>query len=479
MRAFLGLVGANAIFLACGWSLLLALQLIERRPIDLLRSAGLALLAGLGGLCSILILLLCAAVPVTIVTTLIVAIVWVAVALAVPVVRRRRAAGAGDRSTSLPDQSDPLRAPVRRGPERYLTWALGIGIGLFFLSALIQSRHVGLGFDAAHIWVFKGIALFDFSSLPRELLANPALGEASQGYPILQPVFESVLMRVAGEAQTHLVPAELWLLLAAFASSIPFLLGRRARPILYLGPLIVVLPFNGGDILVSDADVTIGLFAGVASLCLAQWLSGEGRGRLVLGALFLTAAANTKDEGYAVAIALLVLTLLIVLVGRDWLRVRWWPVMAGIVLVGALPWKIWVSHNIPYHATPTPPLSTMLNPSYLFHRTSQLPVGVEAIISTITNTDQFMLLAPGLIALAGVCLFTRAERSLAAFYLGATVLIFAALALVYWSSNQTDLTSYIAGNVSRSVSDLMFVAAVGLAHLMTRVAGPAFEAGAP
>jgi hypothetical protein len=362
MRETLGFLLANGMFAAVGLAVLHALGLVPLRPLELAAASGLAFLTGIAGVGLGCLALLVAGIPFTLATIALVAVAEIALA-AFAAVRRR-----GTPDTPTP----PLKLRVDRGTA--LAWGIAAAIVVFFIGEAIAMRTMPVAFDAAHIWTFKATALTLAEDLQPELFDNPVIGHpnfSGQDYPPLQPVFLAILFRAMGGPQPENVPVELWLTSAAFVAACIFLLGR-GRGILTLAPAMAGVLAAYGSVLVSNADGTLAIFTALGAICLARWVeSGEARFGLLAG-LLLGAAANVKIEGILFAAAVLLAGVAVAAWRRPERWAAWAAASAAVTAVAILPWRLWLWSVSPPKTQETAALTDVVNPGWLFDRTSKL-----------------------------------------------------------------------------------------------------------
>ena len=458
MRAAAGFAGAHALYLAAGWAAVYALGLIEPRLRDAAYSAGLALLAGVAVVTTLLTTLLVARVPVTLVTFVIVALIATAALGGLGWLLRSRG--------RLP----PLPAPraLARG-ERIVAFGLAGAVALWVLVEAVASRRTWVGWDAAHIWMFKAVALTDAPELRLELADNETIAApnfSGQDYPILQPVLMSTVFRAMGGANVEQGSLELWVLLLAFVGAVAFVAARFARGPLWSIPLVALVPSATVTLLLFNADVTVASFCALGALSAALWVH-DGRVRyLMLAAVMLGAAINTKVEGVGFALIVLAAAVVARVWPRRWTELRAAALALGVVVAFFLPWWIWNQIHEPHENQPAAPLSDALDPGFLADRKDQLDFGLNKLVEVIADQGRFAWIVPAFLVLAVACLLTDTRRRIAAFYLAASVVSFIALVWVYWTTLAGDPREHILVTVERVVLTPVWIAAMGLVHLL-------------
>ena len=459
MRAAIGFLGAHALYLAAGLAAVYALGLVELRARELAQAAGLALLAGIGIVTTLLIALLVARVPVTLTTFVIVSVLATA-ALA--------ATGWGLRRSERLRALTPPSYPLGRG-ERIVAFGLVGLVALWIAVEAIASRRTWVGWDAAHIWMFKAVALTEAPELRLEVADNETIAHpnlSAQDYPILQPVLMSTVFRAMGGANVERGSFELWILVLAFAGAVAFLVGRIAHGPLWSIPLVALIPSATGTVLLFNADVTVAAYCAIGAIAAALWLQDGKTRYALLAAVMLGAAANTKLEGVGFAFIVLAAAAAARVWPRRWTELRTAAIALGVLIVFMLPWSIWNEVQEPWENQPAAPLSEALTPSFLSDHKDQLDYGLHRLLDVITNQGVFSWIVPAFLVLAVACALTEARRRLALFYLGSAILSFLALVWVYWTTLAQFPEEHIDVTVDRIVLTPIWIAAIGLVHLL-------------
>jgi hypothetical protein len=208
---------------------------------------------------------------------------------------------------------------------------------------------------------------------------------------------------------------------------------------------IVAAPTFFNQLQTNYADLPLAIFValGVAALATRQF---------ALAALFLGAAALTKNEGELFALAAFVAAAA-VMPRRELRRLG---LCALAVIVIDLPWRIWVqAHHLP---TRDYALSNLLDPAYLWQHRGRVGPSATELWAQVWRLDSFglvvVLVAAGLGV--GLCLLRSREAVFAATWL---VLSFAGLLLIYWIS-RNPLTSHLYNTSDRTIDSLVFGAAL-------------------
>ena len=457
-RADVGFAAMHGLLALPGYVLLYGLGLIGRVR-DLPGALGPAYLAGVATVMPVLIGLLVLGLPARMPQFLALVLVVTALLAAAALLLQRRG----------------LRSEIERPPPgpRGETWGwrAGVaGIALFFVAGASAFTKLPTGGDEATIWTYKALGFFHFGGkVDVELFQGKVPGPAHADYPVLQPLLESLFFRAMGGSNTQLWHLALWVLFGAFVWTVGWLLRTRGAPALVLlAPLaaVAVAPAAIEYATSGYADLTVACFAGLGALGIGLWIDTDRRRYAVLGALFLTAAANTKNEGQLAAAAVMAAAAIVVVASR-WRGWRTWLASAGVIAAGTLPWIVWRgSHGLKSHDTN--PLSEALSIDFLSKRTDRLDVGFEAVVTELGRQGHWA--GPTFLVIAITCLIAGAVRRTAGFYFGAALLMFAGLVWVYWTG-RLDVNYWVADSADRTIAGVVLIAAVGAAHLAARTFG--------
>jgi hypothetical protein len=459
MRAVLGFTGVHVVLAAVGGALMYALGLVDRRPGRAwLLAIGPAYFCGVALVLPALIALLVVGVALNLVSFLIVSLVAAAALVAAGL--RRRAGGS----------IAPVPAPSRSPFELWAMRAAVALLAIWFLVACFAFPGLPTYGDDLRIWSFRAAGLFFFGHLQQGVLVGDPTQLPHPDYPLLQPALESVTYRAMGKLALQAIHLELWILYGAFVWTVAYLLAPGRRALAWLPVLLALAVAPGGYTwpLIGYADTTVSCFVGAGVLCLGLWLETRRAAYAVLAGVMLMAAANTKNEGLVDAVIVLAAAALASLAGARRRELRWLLLGAAIALIGALPWHLWVSANL-HNASDFYPLHDALNWHFLTSRLHRVSEAFKAIADRFQNQAQWVWLAPAFLAICAVALITGTARRLALFYLGATVAITAALVWAYWTS-KLPIGFHLATSVDRTVGAVLFVCAVGLAHLGSSLA---------
>jgi hypothetical protein len=208
----------------------------------------------------------------------------------------------------------------------------------------------------------------------------------------------------------------------------------------------------------------------------AIWLQRRQSAGLVLGAIVLAAAANTKDEAMPAVIIVFACAGLAALLRGARREGRAAPRSGGVMRVALLglfllgmilPWRLWVSsHGL--IDTVTPPLPSALSPSYLFHRGQEMSLAATAMLQQINlGWNWFTAL---FFVVTAVCFLRRVARRAAAFYL-ATLLALATMLLWLYGTTPLPLSFLLPTSADRTVGLFMSLTPFATAHLLWELLG--------
>jgi hypothetical protein len=455
--AELKLAFVNGAFLAAGSAVLLALD-VYRTSLGALAAAGLAYLTGLAVVMLSAIALLTVGVPFNLVVFAGTAAVVTAGGVAVAWRRRR---------TFLPRATPPRSGLDAWAPRGVDGWALLIYVSLFAVFALTGLRRAWAeplyAWDGWSIWARKAIALTHFDGLVTRFFGADAYAFMHPDYPILLPLLEAVHFRAMGSLDTQAVHVVFWLLLVAALWAMAFLASRITRPLIY-APILLAAALAPGvweGVLSAYADVPMALFLAVGALLIGLWLAQGRPTDLALGALFLAAAASTKNEGLSAALAVLVASALVLAAEHGWRALRQLAVAGGAVVVAVLPWRAWVAAE----GIESDFGVERLGPNFLLDRLSRLGPATQAIGANFADQNRWHYLVPLACSMAIICIARRSRASrIAAFYLASGILSTAFLLFAYWIG-PFDLGWHIATSAQRVVAGPVFLALAALSQL--------------
>jgi hypothetical protein len=233
-------------------------------------------------------------------------------------------------------------------------------------------------------------------------------------------------------------------------------------------PALAVVLAGYGSVILSNADATAAVYVSLGAVCLVRWLDEGFARHALLGGLLLGAGANVKSEGLLFAAAVFAGMLVAALVvDRERRRLVWLLAAAGITVVAAAPWRVWLLTQDPPPNQPTAPIGDVLNPSWLSDRWDALRLGARSVIEQLAQHGRWAWVVAAFLAVAVVAMTGSVRQRRAAAVFGtAFVLSVAVLVVVYWTSLAPDLGFYISTSVDRVVLTPAFLAALGLGYLL-------------
>jgi hypothetical protein len=242
---------------------------------------------------------------------------------------------------------------VHAGPM-LLVSATGIALAGLFLEALFRAGRLSSlqEYDAWAFWVPKGKAIFFFGGLDEHVFTTTP----NAPYPPLQPILDAAAFHAMGGADVVTLHVQFWFVVVGAVCAAAGLLHRRVPAWLLWPPLLLVLvvPRFGIRLLAPQADALLDVLVVVAALLLMLWLHDRAGWRLAAVVPLLAAAANTKREGLLFAACVLAAALVVT-------RPRRWPplTVAGlVVLVSAIPWRVWIAHHDIEQGAPSSPFGS-------------------------------------------------------------------------------------------------------------------------
>jgi hypothetical protein len=456
----LGWILIHSLFVAAGGGLLAALGLVRPSAAGALWALGPSYLAGVALVVLPLIALAVAGVTVSLATILVVGLLEAGGLFAFAAMR-----GEPGRST-LPAVLGDLRA------ERVLVAILAVGLVGYLLFAGASVTDAPIGWDAAHMWELKALAIYHYDGLPDQVFTNvSALASFHMDYPLMQPMFEATIYHGLGHEAVQYVHVELWGLWAAALWTAAWLLAPGRRALTWL-PFVVAIGVAGGaqnSPVLGNADVTAGLFVGLGALALGLWLERRHTPHLVLGALFLAAGANGKKEGLVFAAAVAVALVAVLLGLRAWRALGRLAMAGAAAVVFVVPWLIYVRANdLP--SGDTTPLSTIFSGSFLVDRVDRLGPSIGSTLGWLVD-PLWSYTAPALLAAAVICLVVRFARPVAVYYVTAVTVMVCALLWMYWTGHFADLQSWLSVTGLRVTGTIAITSAFGLAQLVSSMLG--------
>ena len=340
--------------------------------------------------------------------------------------------------------------------------AAGVLLEGFFRTARLSGLY---WFDGWAFWVPKAKAIYFFGGLDEQLFTE--LPGAS--YPVLVPALDAAVFHVVGSADVVTLHFQHWLFAVGFVWAVAGLLAERVPPWI-LWPfvlLLLVAPRIGRRFRVTEADLFLDYLFVLAAVLLAFWIVHSGRWRLVVAALLLCGAVNTKREGLLLASVLLVAALVATV--RQW-RSRW-PAIGLVALVtvaAAVPWRVWyVSRDVEGESGSQGPVGEngldLLWPS------------VRRSLEVLWDPGYWSIAAPLFVGALAVALVARVGK-LALFTGTLAALVVAGGAWATWVFSQTGEGFVLGGNFVIRFLGAAVLLCVAAAPLLLAAAWPTASA---
>ena len=301
--------------------------------------------------------------------------------------------------------------------------------------------------DGWAVWAMRARALYEYGHPIAPVFTDSTYPTLQ--YPLLMPSLEAIDFRFMGTFDGTLVHLQLLGFAIAFVGGAWTLLRARAFPITLAAGLLAVVsaPTFFAQLQTNFVDVPLAIFVALGVAALAAWLREPAPGLLPAAALFLGAAALTKNEGEMFALTAFIAAVLFA-PGR---RRRAVAYAALGALAIDLPWRIWVqAHHLP---TRDYALSNLFNPPYLWDHRGRVWPAAHELLAQISNTDTWSLVLPFVLAgLLGA--FVLREMRPAAFGVTWLLLGFGGLVAIYWIQ-RLPLSSHLYNSSDRTIDSLM------------------------
>jgi hypothetical protein len=295
--------------------------------------------------------------------------------------------------------------------------------------------------DGWVIWGLRARALYDFGHPVAPIFTDPAY-QALQ-HPLFLPALEALDFRVMGGFDGTVVHLQLLGFAVAFVGGAWGLLRTRVPPLLLAAVLLaaVTAPTFLNQLPSNYADVPVAVFV-------ALGVGALGTQQLPAAALFLGAAALTKNEGEVFALTALVAA---ALVARR-AQLRPLALTALVVVAVDLPWRIWIwIHHVKIAEYS---ISNLLDPTYLYDHRDRVGPSAHELWTQIWRLDSFSFVVPLVLCGFAGALALRRFR-IAAFGAAWLLLSFAGLLAIYWISTNP-LKSHLTDSADRTIDSLVF-----------------------
>jgi hypothetical protein len=458
----LRIVGLDALYLGVGLTLLAAFGLVASVR-DAARLAGLAFLAGWAavGIGTVYLLLAGAAGTVDQVVALAAAVAAAAVAAARAGPVQRRVGGA----------AGPTASRGRPTPESLaLAGAAALLIAIVFAELFRSLRHVQPAqWDAWAFWVPKAEAVVYGGGI--HMGAGSLESFANPDYPPLTPVLDATTFRFAGRVDPGLLPLQHWFVALAMFAALAGLLWRHVHPAALLGCLaaFALLPSYQHEVGSLLGDETLIAAVALTAAAAGLWLVRRDPRYLALYALFGSALALAKNEGYSDVVVMSAILVAVSIRRRPRLPL----LLVAVPVLAMQPWKRWSSaHHVPksdYYD-----FANLLHPGYLSARFDRLTYTLHALPQYYLAVDRWLVLLPVAAVLVGLA--ARRRPALALFVVGTVVVAFAGNVVVYWIS-PSPVAWYVSTSGSRTADGPLVLVAALLPLLLAEAMAAARPAG--
>jgi hypothetical protein len=303
--------------------------------------------------------------------------------------------------------------------------------------------------DGWAIWGLRARALYEFGHPVAPIFTDPSSYQALQ-HPLLLPALEALDFRVMRGFDGTLVHLQFLGFGIAFVAGAWNLLRDHAPPLLLAAALLATItaPTFFNQLATNFADVPLALFVALGVASLAAWLRSRAEGLLPTAALFLGAAALTKNEGEVFALTAFAAAALVA--GRA--RLRPLGLAALAVIAVDLPWRIWIwAHHVKIAEYS---LSHLYSPTYLYDHRDRVAPSAHELWFQLWRLESFSFVVPLILLGIAGALFLRRLR-LALFGAAWLVLSFGGLLAIYWISTNT-IASHLADSADRTIDSLVF-----------------------
>jgi hypothetical protein len=326
-----------------------------------------------------------------------------------------------------------------------------------------------LKFDAYADWTLKAKLLYGHGgpisgAFDRGTLSSSYVASHRE-YPLGLPSVEAFDFHLMGSADARLIHLQFALLVAAFAGTIWSLTRHRVHPAMLAATLLLlfVAPSLHTQVLAAYADVPIACLWAASALAIGLWLLGDGEDRLLLGALLAAGALATKQEGVVLDGALFAVAAVALLRRRSPRAAQRFGIVAGCVLLTAIPWQLWVRAHHLHDADISPSLGRMARQAH------SLPTIVHRL-----GAELVWLKWPGIVALAvlaALILAARQRDALAGGYLLLLTVSMAGLVVVYWNA-RIPVAGLLTQSGERVVTAPVLLSIAALPLLIARLGAP-------
>jgi hypothetical protein len=342
------------------------------------------------------------------------------------------------------------RRPDVESLAAYVLLAVAAAFGV--LAARLLAAKPLLEFDGWAIWATRARALYEFGDPAAPVFTDP--NYPALQYPLLVPALEAVGFRFMGGFDGTLIDLQLLGLAVAFVGGAWSLLRERTRPLLLAAVLlaIVTAPTFTNQLQTNYADVPLAMLLALGLAALAAWLADGDPGLLPAAALFLGAAALTKNEGEMFAVAAYVAAFAVARAGQR----RPLALAALATLAIELPWRVWVQAKGVKIADYS--LANLFDPGYLWESRDRVGPAFEELLFQLRIESSWSFL-PWLVLFALVAAVVLRRGRLALFAAAWFALSLAGLLAIYWIS-RNPITDNLFNSSDRTTVTLMIGSAL-------------------
>jgi hypothetical protein len=329
-------------------------------------------------------------------------------------------------------------------PAPRLTWlAAAIGVVLLILAVDLWFQPLW-AYDAWTFWTPKAHALAALGGLDAHWFAQPEL--LNRDYPIGLPALEAAGFRFTGY-ETGLLDLQSWVFAVALLAAYAEIVGPRGPRWRFAMPLLVVLsPSLADQLAAAEADIPLAALFACATALAYVWHRERDRAALALFGVLAAGVVALKAEGLP-----FVAVVGVVLAAAELSRVRAalapLAVAVGAILVGDLPWRLWVDrHDIPQQAS----LGRLTDPALTVHRLDRVTISIRYLLEKLYDPRAWLLLVP-LLTVLTVAAWFRRDRRETVVVAAVVVLCLATLVLAYWTS-QFEIHYHLATSARRVIT---------------------------
>lgn len=329
-------------------------------------------------------------------------------------------------------------------PAPRLSWLAGvIGVVLLILAVDLWFQPLW-AYDSWTFWTPKAHALAALGGLDARWFAQPEL--VSRDYPIGLPALEAAGFRFTGY-ETGLLDLQSWVFVVALLGAYAEIVGPRGPRWRFAIPLLVVLsPSLADQLAAAEADIPLAALFACATALGFVWHRERDRAALLLFGVLAAGVVALKAEGLP-----FVAVVGVVLAAAELPRIRLAlaPIAAAAcaILLGDLPWRLWVDHHdIPEQAS----LGRLTDPALTVHRLGRVTTSIRYLLEKLYDPRAWLLLVP-LLTVLTVAAWLRRDRRETALVAAVVVLSLATLVLAYWTS-QFEIHYHLATSARRVIT---------------------------